>query len=120
MVSRISCCNSRYPCFKYWIFVGSSGCPAVNFVIEPGESAHGGLDHLGIQVASDEELNSLSERMRESGQPFLDIEKTTCCYAKMEKSWVKGPNEEKWEAFITHSHDAEEYGEDREHLLASM
>ena len=93
--------------------------PSVNFVIEPGESAHG-LDHLGIQVASDEELNSLSERMRESGQPFLDIEKTTCCYAKMEKSWVKGPNEEKWEAFITHSHDAAEYGEDREHLLASM
>ena len=76
--------------------------------------------HQGIQVESDEELNELSDRMRESGQPFLDVEKTTCCYAKMEKSWVKGPNEEKWEAFITHSHDAEEYGEDREHLLASM
>ena len=93
--------------------------PAVNFVIEQGREKTG-LDHLGIQVETSDELDSLAERMRDTGRPFLDVEKTTCCYAKMEKAWVKGEAQEKWEAFLTHSHDEEEYGEDREHRLDGM
>ncbi len=93
--------------------------PAVNFVIEAGQD-EGGLDHLGIQVESREELDPLVDRMRGMGRAFLDIECTTCCYAKMEKAWVKGEADEKWEAFLTHSHDQEEYGEDREQLLDAM
>ena len=93
--------------------------PSVNFVIEAGHDK-GGLDHLGIQVESREELDPLVDRMRGMGRSFLDIECTTCCYAKMEKAWVKGEADEKWEAFLTHSHDQEEYGEDREHLLDAM
>lgn len=93
--------------------------PSVNFVVESGHDA-GGLDHLGIQVASREELDPLVERMRKTDQPFLDTESTTCCYAKMEKAWVKGVADEKWEAFLTHSHDEEEYGEDREQQLDAM
>ncbi len=103
--------------------------PAVNFVIEPTESENRvccdasyepGVDHLGIQVESSQELDALADRMRNSGQPFLDVEKADCCYATMDKAWVKGAAGEKWEAFLTHSHDNEEYGEDREQLLDSM
>ncbi len=93
--------------------------PPVNFVIETG-NGEGGLDHLGIQVESPEELDTLANRMRGAGRPFLDVEKTTCCYAKMDKAWVKGAAGEKWEAFLTHSHDEEDYGEDREHRLNAM
>ena len=93
--------------------------PAVNFVIEQGEGDTG-LDHLGIQVENGEELESVAGRMQESGQPYLDLENTTCCYARMEKAWVKGVTGEKWEAFLTHSHDEAEYGEDREQLLDAM
>jgi catechol 2,3-dioxygenase-like lactoylglutathione lyase family enzyme len=93
--------------------------PSVNFVIESGH-AEGGLDHLGIQVASQEELDPLVDRMRATGNAFLDTECTTCCYAKMEKAWVKGVADEKWEAFLTHSHDENEYGEDRENQLDAM
>ena len=93
--------------------------PAVNFVVEPGTNASG-LDHLGIQVSSSEELEMLADRVRDSEHPFLDIQSTTCCYAKMEKAWVKGVAGEKWETFLTHSHDEQEYGEDREHLLDAM
>ncbi len=93
--------------------------PAVNFVIEAGDG-DGRLDHLGIQVESSTELDSLADRMRGMGRPFLDVQRTTCCYAKMEKAWVKGAAGEKWEAFLTHSQDQEEYGEDREHLLDAM
>ena len=62
--------------------------PSVNFVIEPGKSAHG-LDHLGIQVETDSELETLTTRIRGAGQPYLDVESTTCCYAKSDKAWVK-------------------------------
>ena len=93
--------------------------PNVNFVIESmGEGA--GVDHFGIQVENTEELQSLSSRMNESGHPYLGIERGTCCYADIEKSWVKGPTGEKWETFLTHSQTSEKYGEDREHLLDDM
>lgn len=93
--------------------------PAVNFVIEPGQDRTG-LDHLGIQVESPKQLESLAGRMRDSDQPFLDVEKTHCCYARMDKAWVKGAAAEKWEAFLTHSHDDQTYGEDRERQLDTM
>lgn len=92
--------------------------PAVNFVVEAGGQA-GGLDHVGIQVENSDELSEMADRMRGMGRPFLDVEETTCCYAKMEKAWVKGDAGEAWEAFLTHSHDETEYGTDRVHLLDS-
>lgn len=90
--------------------------PAVNFVVEAG-NANPGLDHVGIQVSDQQELDTLADRMRGMDRPFLDVETTTCCYAKMEKAWIKGEAGEAWEAFLTHSHDETEYGTDRVHLL---
>ncbi|MBC6439748.1 MAG: VOC family protein [Rhodospirillales bacterium] len=90
--------------------------PSVNFVIE-SERGEPGFDHIGIQVADHDELNTVADRMRAMDRPFLDIEQTTCCFARMEKAWVKGEANDAWETFLTHSHDAEEYGVDRSHLL---
>lgn len=90
--------------------------PAVNFVVEAGGKADG-LDHVGIQVSTSEELETMANRMRNMGRPFLDVEETTCCYAKMEKAWVKGDAGEAWEAFLTDSHHEDDYGTDRVHLL---
>lgn len=90
--------------------------PAVNFVVQGG-NPEGGLDHVGIQVENAEQLETVAGRLRGAGRPFLDVEATTCCYAKMDKAWIKGDGGEKWEAFLTHSHDEEEYGTDRAHLL---
>ena len=93
--------------------------PNVNFVVEAlGNEVR--VDHLGIQAESEEELNTLAQRMRDTGQPYLDVETMTCCYASMDKAWVKGVAGEKWEAFYTHGHDEQDYGEDREHLLDVM
>ncbi|MEM7292306.1 MAG: VOC family protein [Pseudomonadota bacterium] len=90
--------------------------PAINFVAETVRN-RSGVDHLGIQVDDAEELQALSDRMQSTGHPFLGIERGVCCFADIEKSWVKGPADDKWEAFLTHSHDEENYGSDREHLL---
>ncbi|MDE0282797.1 MAG: VOC family protein [Gammaproteobacteria bacterium] len=93
--------------------------PPVNFAIEQGAGTQG-VDHLGIQADSDEELDELASRVRESGQPFLDVERLDCCHARMDKAWVKGMADEKWEVFLTHRHDLEEYGETQGEALAAL
>ena len=85
--------------------------PAVNFVIEPGEDQ---LSHLGIQADTADELGVLAERIRSSGRPALDLAEAHCCYARSEKAWVTGIAGERWEAFLTHSHDEPDFGNDRE------
>lgn len=93
--------------------------PNLNFVVEAlGNEVR--VDHLGIQAESEEELTALADRMRDSGRPFLDVENAQCCYANLDKAWVKGMAGEKWEAFFTHGQSEQEYGEDREHLLDLM
>ena len=95
--------------------------PNVNFVVEKSSNGSApGVDHFGIQVEDAGQLQSISQRMNDSGHPYLGIERGTCCYADIEKSWVKGPTGDKWETFLTHSQTAEKYGEDREHLLDAM
>ena len=89
--------------------------PPVNFVIESGREGYG-FDHLGIQVETEQELDDLASRMKDSGQPYLDVESGTCCFAKSDKAWVRGAAREPWEGFLTHSHDSEEYGDHLVHL----
>lgn len=84
--------------------------PKVNFAI----SAHSrtpGVDHLGIQVDSTEELIALAGRLKAAGEVTRDQEATTCCYATSDKSWVTDPTGVHWETFVTHG-QATVYGED--------
>lgn len=74
--------------------------PRVNFAI----SRRGvglGLNHLGVQVESVDELSEMQSRLG-SLQP--DIEKdegVACCYAKSDKYWVTDPSGIAWETFRT-------------------
>ena len=72
-----------------------------------------GLDHVGIQVDSDEELRSLAFRLKAAGQATRDQETATCCYSKSNKSWVTDPSGLRWETFFTLG-EATGYGEDEE------
>lgn len=90
--------------------------PKINFAIDKRCDSQG-VDHLGIQAENEDELGVITQRMQNAGQPYLDVEKTQCCYANMDKAWTRGIGGEKWEGFLTHDQDAEEYGEDRENLL---
>ena len=74
--------------------------PRVNFAISMrGRKA--GLDHLGIQVETPDELEEVYGRLREAQQPVLVVGKTVCCYAKSEKAWIDDPAGIAWEAFHT-------------------
>jgi hypothetical protein len=72
----------------------------VNFAIS-SRGNHPGLDHLGIQVESEGELQDVYSRLREAGKNVIEQGKTTCCYAKSEKSSVDDPAGISWEALFT-------------------
>ena len=84
--------------------------PRVNFAISQRERA-AGVDHVGIQVDSAEELGELATRLKAAGATTFDQEATTCCYARSDKSWVNDPAGVRWETFFTFG-DATSYGED--------
>ena len=83
--------------------------PRVNFAISAG-NPHKGVEHLGIQVESGEELSEVYGRLKAADRPMLEEGATTCCYAKSEKSWIADPDGVVWEAFLT-SGEATVYGD---------
>lgn len=90
--------------------------PSVNFVVESKRTSSG-FDHVGIQAENQQQLDELMSRIKQSDRPQLDLERTSCCYAESDKAWVRGTANERWEVFLTHRHDVEDYGQDRCHLL---
>ena len=84
--------------------------PRVNFAISD-RARVAGVDHLGIQVDSNDELAELAGRLKAAGETTRDQEATTCCYARSDKAWVKDPSGLRWETFFTFD-GSTEYGED--------
>lgn len=84
--------------------------PRVNFSI----STHGGkkgVDHLGIQVESDEELGVVHGRLKSAGARLVEQGEITCCYAHSSKNWTFDPEGIAWETFLTRGESAV-YGSD--------
>ena len=75
--------------------------PRVNFAISSRGRATVGIDHLGIQVEDDGELDDVFGRLKAAEGPVYEQGKTTCCYAEGEKSWILDPQGVSWETFLT-------------------
>jgi catechol 2,3-dioxygenase-like lactoylglutathione lyase family enzyme len=84
--------------------------PRVNFAISAGQHPQKGIQHLGVQAESTGELAEVYERLRAADRPVLEEGRTTCCYAKSEKSWIADPDGIVWEAFHTDG-EATTYGD---------
>lgn len=84
--------------------------PRVNFAIST-RGNRAGLDHLGIQVETHEELAEVYARLQTADRPVLDEGATTCCYAQSEKSWIIDPQGISWETFLT-TGESTTYGDD--------
>src|ERR1700729_2404868 len=74
--------------------------PRVNFAIST-RGRQPGLNHLGIQVESNDELHEVYARLHKAGGEVIEQGETACCYAKSEKSWIDDPAGIAWETFLT-------------------
>ena len=75
--------------------------PRINFAI----SARGdrvGVNHLGLQVESEDELAGVREQFAAADQASVQDEPgANCCYAKSDKHWVTDPQGIAWEGYHT-------------------
>jgi lactoylglutathione lyase len=74
--------------------------PRINFAIST-RGGKLGIDHLGLQTDTEEELVELKSRAQAAEMALLDEGETTCCYARSEKHWVTDPQGIAWEHFHT-------------------
>lgn len=74
--------------------------PLINFAISTS-AEKAGVNHLGIQVEHDHELEDLRAQLKDADLSLFDEGETVCCYARSDKSWVKDPAGVAWEAYKT-------------------
>lgn len=86
--------------------------PRVNLAISKKVDNQPGLDHLGIQAETSEELEQLYMRLGDASYAMVEQKGATCCYAESDKHWAIDPAGVTWEMFHTMG-EAAVYGNDR-------
>lgn len=75
--------------------------PPLNFTLnERAHDGQGALSHLGLQVATTEDVLATRERWHECGLVTRDEMQTNCCFATQDKTWVLDPDGNEWEVFV--------------------
>jgi len=75
--------------------------PRVNFAISHRSSGPG-LNHLGLQAESADELAEVRGQFAQANEASLyDEPDVSCCYARGNKHWTTDPQGIPWEAFHT-------------------
>lgn len=74
--------------------------PRINFAIS-NRGMEKGVDHLGLQVDSDEELALLRDQVGRAEIEARDQPQAACCYAKSNKYWITDPQGIAWETYHT-------------------
>src|SRR3954469_4497173 len=83
--------------------------PPLKLVLIENPGQGGSVNHLGVEVASSEDVHS--EIARLSGEGLFTAEEIgqTCCFATQDKVWVSGPAGERWEVYTVLA-DSETFG----------
>jgi catechol 2,3-dioxygenase-like lactoylglutathione lyase family enzyme len=84
--------------------------PRINFAISK-RGHRAGVNHLGIQVDSDIELDAMRIRLEDAEIASTTPGETACCYARSGKYWTTDPQGITWETFHTLG-DIPIFGED--------
>ena len=74
--------------------------PRINFAISK-RGLEPGVDHLGLQVELDTELNVLREQVAAAEIAAVDQANAACCYSRSDKYWITDPQGIAWETFHT-------------------
>lgn len=74
--------------------------PRINFAISQ-RGRESGINHLGFQVDSAEELASMRSQLEAADTTLIDQAGIACCYARSDKHWVTDPSGIAWETYHT-------------------
>ena len=84
--------------------------PPLKLVLLEGEAGEPTrLDHLGVEVATTDQVTAATTRLAESGLATFAENDTSCCYALQDKVWVTAPGSEPWEVYTVKA-DADTLG----------
>ena len=86
--------------------------PPLNLTLNevPSLQGPGALSHLGLQVASTDDVLAMRQRWADAGLITHDEMDTNCCYANQNKTWVADPDGNEWEAFVVLQDNLPELG----------
>lgn len=73
--------------------------PPLKLVLIEGTGEPGTLNHLGVEVASTDEVSSTQARLSAEGLATATEDQVSCCYAVQDKVWVDAPDGEPWEVY---------------------
>jgi catechol 2,3-dioxygenase-like lactoylglutathione lyase family enzyme len=74
--------------------------PPLNFTLNQSPfGERGALSHLGIQVASSDDVLAMRDNWTAAGLTPREEMQTECCYALQDKAWVNDPDGNEWEVF---------------------
>jgi catechol 2,3-dioxygenase-like lactoylglutathione lyase family enzyme len=75
--------------------------PPLNLTLnEHSFGERGALSHLGVQVATTEDVLTMRQQWEQAGLLTRDEMQTNCCYALQDKTWVRDPDGNEWEVFV--------------------
>jgi catechol 2,3-dioxygenase-like lactoylglutathione lyase family enzyme len=87
--------------------------PPLKLVLLENPGQGGTLNHLGVEVPDIDTVDAEQGRLARAGLTSVDERDTTCCYARQDKFWVKGPSDgEAWEFYTVLEDSLTFYGED--------
>jgi catechol 2,3-dioxygenase-like lactoylglutathione lyase family enzyme len=75
-----------------------------------GSGVTGALNHLGVEVATPEEVQEAIGRLSVEGLETDVQESTTCCYAVQDKVWANDPDGAPWEYYTVLADASSEVG----------
>jgi catechol 2,3-dioxygenase-like lactoylglutathione lyase family enzyme len=73
--------------------------PPLKLILIEGHGDPASLNHLGVEVASTDEVGAAQVRLTGEGLATATEDNVTCCYAVQDKVWVDDPDGAPWEIY---------------------
>jgi catechol 2,3-dioxygenase-like lactoylglutathione lyase family enzyme len=73
--------------------------PPLKLVLFEAPGQGGSINHLGVEVASTDEVRAATERLAAAGLETAVENNTSCCYAVQDKVWVGAEGTGRWEVY---------------------
>jgi len=93
--------------------------PPLKLVLFENAANAGGINHLGVETETSEQVEAAEARLDSSGLATTGVADTVCCYAGKTETWVVGPDQERWEWYVKTSDEAD-FGTDSIASLISV